>query len=199
MPPTESKISRKDQILQTAVHLLEVNPGGRITTATLAKTVGVSEAALYRHFASKTKIFENLIGYIEDSIFSRISRIQKDFESAEKQCQNILLLVLHFSEKNPGMCRILTGEALSLESAVLNQKVHQLFERIETQLKQSLREAEIREGKVTYASTSATASFISSFIEGKIRQYVRSDFNKKPTAHIDEQWALIQAQLLHEK
>lgn len=142
------KVSRRDQILQSLAEMLEQTPGGRITTSGLAKHVGVSEAALYRHFPSKAKMFEGLIEFIEETIFSRISLILKEEGRAETRCRQVLNLLLTFSERNPGITRILTGDPLSGETDRLRLRVAQLFERLETQLKQLLREAELREGKI---------------------------------------------------
>lgn len=196
MSEAEVKISRRDQILQAVVHMLEINPGGKITTANIAKTVGVSEAALYRHFPSKAKMFEGLIEFIEDAIFSRTSRILQDFSQAEMRCEKTLALILTFAEKNPGMCRLLSGDALSGETDRLRQRIHQFFERLETQLKQILREAELREQKVSSISLSANANMLTAFVEGRIRQYVRSEFSVKPMLYWPEQWKLISQQLL---
>jgi len=160
MSQTEVKLSRRDQILQALAHMLETNPGARITTASLAKAVGVSEAALYRHFPSKAKMFEGLISFIEDTVFSRVTRIQQDFDQAEVRCEKTITLVLTFAEKNPGMCRILSGDALSGETDRLRLRIHQFFERLETQFKQTLREAELREQKVPVQSLSATANML---------------------------------------
>lgn len=196
MSETEVKISRRDQILQAVVHMLEADPGGKITTANIAKTVGVSEAALYRHFPSKAKMFEGLIEYIEDAVFSRTNRILQDFSEAEIRCEKTLTLVLTFAEKNPGMCRILAGDALAGETDRLRQRVRQFFERLETQIKQILREAELREQKVTCIPTSASANLLTSLVEGRIRQYVRTEFSVKPTQYWPEQWQLVSQQLL---
>lgn len=114
MTDNEKKPSRRQQILEALAHELEVNPGERITTAGLARAVGVSEAALYRHFPSKAKMFEGLIEFIEESIFSLISRILKEEVSSLKRCENILSLLLGFSEKNPGLTRILSGDRKSV-------------------------------------------------------------------------------------
>ena len=108
---TDKKPSRKEQILQSLAHMLEAAPGGRITTAGLAKEVGVSEAALYRHFPSKAKMFEGLISFIEEAIFSRINRIMEDGKASD-QVEQILTLLLAFTERNPGITRLLTGDAL---------------------------------------------------------------------------------------
>merc|ERR1711965_673869 len=140
-----SKISRKDQILHSLARMLETAPGERITTAALAKEVGVSEAALYRHFPSKARMFEGLIKFIEDTLFQRISRILKEESSAEIRCHKILTLLLTFSDKNPGMTRLRTGDALAGETERLRDRIAQFFSRLEAQLKQVLREAQIRE------------------------------------------------------
>lgn len=198
MSETEVKISRRDQILQAVVHMLESNPGGKITTANIAKTVGVSEAALYRHFPSKAKMFEGLIEFIEDAVFSRTSRILQDFEEAEMRCEKTLTLVLTFAEKNPGMCRLLAGDALVGETDRLRQRIRQFFERLETQIKQILREAELREQKVTSIPMSASANLLTALVEGRIRQYVRTEFTVKPTQYWPEQWQLISQQLLRD-
>jgi len=195
----EVKLSRKDQILQALVHMLETQPGARITTANLAKQVGVSEAALYRHFPSKAKMFEGLISFIEETIFSRINRILQDFDTAEERCEHTLTLVLTFAERNPGMCRLLSGDALAGETERLRNRIQQVFERLETQLKQILREAEMREDKVPTQTASALANLLTATVEGKIRQYVRTEFTHKPTAYWDEQWPLLKSQLLREK
>tara|TARA_B100001059_G_C17834271_1_gene586833 strand:- start:370 stop:975 length:606 start_codon:yes stop_codon:yes gene_type:complete len=198
MNETEVKISRRDQILQAVVHMLEANPGGKITTANIAKTVGVSEAALYRHFPSKAKMFEGLIEFIEDAVFSRTNRILQDFQKADMRCEQTITLILTFAEKNPGMCRLLSGDALAGETDRLRQRIHQFFERLETQFKQILREAELREQKVTCMPLSASANLLTALVEGRIRQYVRTEFNIKPTQYWPEQWQLISQQLLRD-
>ena len=199
MTDNSEKLSRRDQILQALAHMLETNPGARITTASLAKEVGVSEAALYRHFPSKAKMFEGLIAFIEETLFSRISRILQDIPEAEPRCEKTLSLILGFAERNPGMCRLLSGDALSGETERLRQRIQQVFERIETQLNQILREAELREGKLTQQSPAALANLLTAVVEGRIRQYVRSEFSLKPTEYWDQQWQTLQAGLLKEK
>jgi TetR/AcrR family transcriptional regulator len=196
MSEAEVKISRREQILQAVVHMLEINPGGKITTANIAKAVGVSEAALYRHFPSKAKMFEGLIEFIEDAIFSRTNRILQDFAQADVRCEKTMTLVLTFADKNPGMCRLLAGDALAGETDRLRQRIHQFFERLETQFKQILREAELREQKVTTIPLAATANMLNALVEGRIRQYVRTEFSVSPTQHWPEQWKLINLQLL---
>ncbi|MEM5537860.1 nucleoid occlusion factor SlmA [Neptuniibacter pectenicola] len=181
------KISRREQILQSLAHMLE-SPGQKITTAALAKEVGVSEAALYRHFPSKARMFEGLIGFIEDTVFSRVTVITQVEGDGIKQCEQVLTLMLAFVERNPGMARILTGEALAGETDRLRQRINQFFERLETQLKQILREAEVKNGLRTHTTAGASANLMLSAAEGKVRQFVRSDFRKKPTEQWQEQW-----------
>ena len=187
LEPT-AKVSRRDQILQSLAEMLEQTPGGRITTSGLAKHVGVSEAALYRHFPSKAKMFEGLIEFIEETIFSRISLILKEEGRAETRCRQVLNLLLTFSERNPGITRILTGDPLSGETDRLRLRVAQLFERLETQLKQLLREAELREGIAPKLEIAIAANLMLATVEGRISQFVRSDFRRLPTEGWDSQW-----------
>ncbi len=195
MALTEKKASRKEQILQSLAHMLEASPGGRITTAALAKNVGVSEAALYRHFPSKAKMFEGLIEFIEGSLFSRINKILSEAPDATQQCGEILHLLLAFAEKNPGITRILTGDAITGETDRLRLRVIQLFDRIETQLKQVLREAELKEGRRTSLSAAQAANMILATAEGRICQYVRSGFKRSPLEGWEDQWLLLASNL----
>ncbi|MFT6916794.1 MAG: TetR/AcrR family transcriptional regulator [Motiliproteus sp.] len=195
IPAVADKLSRREQILQSLAHMLEANAGARVTTAGLAREVGVSEAALYRHFPSKAKMFEGLIGFIEETLFSRVKMITQSDGNSLKQCEQILTLLLAFVERNPGMARIMTGEALSGESDRLRQQVSQLFNRLELQLKQILREAELIEGLRTQASPTVSANLLMAFAEGRIRQFVRTEFKQPPTQGWDDQWPLL-AQLL---
>lgn len=188
--PTES-LSRRDQILQALAHMLETSPGQPITTARLAKVVGVSEAALYRHFPSKAKMFEGLIEFIEDTLFSRVSRILEEERNAIPQCEALLTLLLAFAERNPGMCRILIGDALAGEVERLRSRVAQVFDRLETQLKQIIREAEIREGLKSTLTASQAANFMLALAEGRINQFVRSEFRRKPTDDWTPQWRVL--------
>jgi len=188
MTKNNNKISRRQQILQALAHMLEASPGARITTAALAKEVGVSEAALYRHFPSKSKMFEGLIEFIEETLFSRISLIINDQPSALAASEKILYLLLTFTERNPGITRILTGDALAGETDRLRTRVAQLFERLETQIKQILREAELKEGLRTTISIGAAANLLLAAAEGRIAQYVRSEFKKSPTENWQDQW-----------
>ena len=184
-----AKTSRRQQILQALARMLENAPGARITTAALAREVGVSEAALYRHFPSKTKMYEGLIDFIEDTLFSRIKRIISEADNVEERCQRILSLLLAFSERNPGITRILTGDALTGETDRLHHRVVQLFDRMETQLKQILREAEVTERTRTRLPTSSAANLMLAATEGRISQFVRSEFKRLPTDGWPDQWA----------
>ena len=190
--------SRREQILQALALMLEEDSGKRITIAALARQVGVSEAALYRHFPSKARMFEGLIAFIEETLFERISRILDEVPETVPRCGQILTLLLAFAEKNPGLSRLLDGDVLTGETARLRLRIHQLFERMETQLKQILREAELREQRRTLLPASATANLLMAYAEGRISQYVRSDFKRRPTEYWDDQWRLLSAQLLRE-
>ena len=186
MPPRKSQ--RRQQILEALAQMLEASPGNRITTAGLAQQVGVSEAALYRHFPSKSKMFEGLIEFIEDTLFSRINIILGEEQTAAGRCEKMLLLLLAFSERNPGITRILTGDALAGETDRLHQRVAQLFDRFETQLKQVLREAEMREGLRPVIPLPAAANLLMATAEGRISQFVRSGFQRTPTTDWGQQW-----------
>ena len=191
-----NKVSRKDQILQALARMLETAPGQRITTAALAREVGVSEAALYRHFPSKARMFEGLINFIEDTLFARITRIINDEERAEIRCYKILLLLLTFCDKNPGMTRLLTGDALAGETERLRERIAQFFGRLEAQLKQVLREAQIREGLKTTISPTVLANLLLASIEGRLVQFVRSEFKISPLDNWDLQWGFLSKNLL---
>lgn len=184
-------LSRRDQILQALAHMLETSPGQTITTARLAKAVGVSEAALYRHFPSKAKMFEGLIEFIEDTLFSRVNRILQEEQNAVPRCEAVLTLLLAFAERNPGMCRILIGDALAGEVERLRSRVAQVFDRLETQIKQIMREAEIREGLRTTVTSTQAANLLLAAAEGRINQFVRSEFKRKPTDDWKTQWDVL--------
>ena len=182
------KKSRKEQILQSLAAILEESPGGKITTASLAKRVGVSEAALYRHFPSKTKMFDELIEFAELTIFTRLNIIFSEQISASPKCEKISKLILTFAEKNPGISRILAGDALWGENERLRFRVNQLFDRIEVQIKQILREDRYTNDNNVTTHPNISADILMSFIEGKIARFVRSDFSKSPTEDFDLKW-----------
>tara|TARA_R110002110_G_scaffold403400_1_gene621194 strand:+ start:894 stop:1484 length:591 start_codon:yes stop_codon:yes gene_type:complete len=187
----EEKISRKQQILQSLAEMLEASPGGRITTAGLAKQVGVSEAALYRHFPSKAKMFDGLIEFIEETIFSRITVIMSDDSSTDSRCDKTLYLLLTFAERNPGITRILTGDPLSGETDRLRARIAQFFDRFEMQLKQILREAEMRGDQAVALDVSVAANLMLATVEGRISQFVRSNFQRTPSEGWPEQWQVL--------
>ncbi len=192
---TDQKTNRRQQILETLAHELEIHPGSRITTASLAHAVGVSEAALYRHFASKAKMFEALIDFAEESVFGLINTILSQEKNTINRCEKIVKLLLSFSEKNPGITRILLGDALVGENERLRLRVGQFFERIETQFRQILREANLSNEARAAASIDATANQLLVIIEGKMSRYARSEFEKKPTAYWEEQWQALKNSL----
>ncbi|RKR04478.1 TetR family transcriptional regulator [Kushneria sinocarnis] len=196
MTQANPRPTRRDQILQALAHMLEEDRGRRITTAALARQVGVSEAALYRHFPSKAKMFEALIEFIEQSLFERVQRVMEEEQEPESRCRLVLVLLLGFAEKNPGLCRLMTGDALTGENARLRARVAQLFDRLETQLKQVLREGQAREKFQPVITITATANLMMATAEGRITQYVRSDYQRRPTEHWQDQWQLLARNLL---
>lgn len=189
------KGSRAQEILQTLARMLETSKG-RITTASLATELGISEAALYRHFPSKTRMYESLIDFIEETIFGRVRGIVNDEPDAINQCYRILSLVIAFCQKNPGITRILNGDALAIENERLHQRVAQFFDRLESQIKQALREAEIRDGLELCVPVSVAANLMLVSVEGKISQFVRSDFQTPPNQYWAEQWNLISSAIM---
>jgi TetR/AcrR family transcriptional regulator len=192
---TTPKPNRRQQILEVLARELETNPGLRITTASLASAVGVSEAALYRHFASKAKMFEALIDFAEEAVFGLINKIISNETDATVRCEKIIQLMLGFSERNPGITRILIGDALLGENERLHARVVQYFERLETQFRQVLREANLSDGPRAISNIEAAANQMLTYTEGKMSQFVRSSFTKKPTEHWDEQWVALKAGL----
>jgi TetR/AcrR family transcriptional regulator len=183
--------SRRQHILEALAHMLEASPGERITTAGLAREVGVSEAALYRHFPSKSKMFEGLIEFIEETVFSRVSLIMVEEQTALSRCEKIIHLLLTFAERNPGISRILVGDVLTGETERLRVRVGQFYDRLETQLKQILREAELREGVRTSVPVSVSAGMLMAVMEGRVGQFVRSEFRRKPTEFWGEWWPVL--------
>ncbi|AVQ87876.1 nucleoid occlusion factor SlmA [Plesiomonas shigelloides subsp. oncorhynchi] len=191
-----NKKNRREEILQALAQMLESSEGSqRITTARLAATVGVSEAALYRHFPSKARMFEGLIEFIEESLMSRINLILTDEKDTLLRLRLIVQLLLGFAEKNPGLTRILTGHALMFEQDRLQNRINQLFERIETQLRQVMRERKLREGKGFAQDEGLLASQLLAFCEGLMSRFVRSEFRYLPTQDFDIRWQLLTAEL----
>lgn len=194
MAEQKRKPNRRAHILQCLASMLENNSGKRITTAALAAEVGVSEAALYRHFPSKARMYEGLIDFVEDTLFSRINKIINDEKDTAVRIQMVLHLFLGFSEKNPGIARILHGDALTGEHERLRSRVAKIFERLETHIKQILRERKVRDGKTFSVDESALAALLTSYVDGRINAYIRSEFKRRPTEQFSEIWTSLKAQ-----
>ncbi len=189
------KGQRREEILQALARMLESNTDGRVTTAGLAQEVGVSEAALYRHFGSKGQMFEALVEFIEESLFSRVNRILESEEGPSEQCEAVLRLWLGFAAKNPGLARLMLGEAIQGESEALRGRVNQLMERLETQLKQILKRARLDARLSGDTDALAAANLLVAVVHGRINQYSRSNFRNDPTEQWPAQWAIIEAGL----
>jgi len=184
--------SRRQVILEALAEQLEKAPDERITTSGLARAVGVSEAALYRHFPSKARMFEGLIEFTEVTLFSRIGAIVEEGGEPLRRCERILHLVLVFAQRNPGISRILVGDALGGEAPRLHKRVEQLFRRIETQIKQILRDGEARGDLPPRYPCGPTATLLLSVAVGRLHRFVHSDFAEQPGADWDLQWNLLQ-------
>ena len=183
---------RKRQILEVLAAELESRPGSRISTAELAAAVGVSEAALYRHFPSKARMFEGLIEFAEHSIFGLFNQVMAEQRDAVTRCQHLAFALLRFAERNPGIARILMGDILTGEHERLRARVMQFYARVETQFKQALREANLEQPAALDAPTiAATAALLVAVVAGKVDQFVRSDFKQPPTAQFEAQWRLM--------
>jgi TetR/AcrR family transcriptional regulator len=177
---------RKLQILQTLATMLEAPRGEKVTTAALAARLDVSEAALYRHFASKAQMFEGLIEFIEQSVFTLVNQIVERETDAGVQVQRVIAVLLQFGEKNPGMTRVMVGDALVFENDRLSARMNQFFERIESQLRQSLRQlAETKGAAAPTVEANAQASALTAFAIGRLQRFARSGFRKSPTEHLD--------------
>lgn len=181
---------RRQQILQALAQMLEEPQPEKITTAALAQRLQVSEAALYRHFASKAQMYEGLIEFIEQALFSRINRIVSEEAQGVRQLYAILTLLLAFAEKNPGMTRVLVGEALVHENERLQARVSQLHDRLEAVLRQSLRIAASQQENPALQDTSAAhANAMICFVLGRWHQFARSGFKRLPTEYWQTQSA----------
>jgi len=179
---------RRLQILQVLAEMLQNPKGERITTAALAAKIQVSEAALYRHFASKAQMFEGLIAFIEQTVFGLINQINQKEESGLAQARGILQMLLFFAEKNPGMTRVLLGDALLQEDDRLQERITQVLDRVETSLKQSLRIAQTQGGawaQVGQEEVGIRAAMLMSFVLGRWHRFARSGFKKQPTEASD--------------
>jgi TetR/AcrR family transcriptional regulator len=177
---------RRVQILQALAHMLEQPGAERITTAALAAQLDVSEAALYRHFASKAQMFEGLIEFIESSVFTLVNQIAERESDGHVQAARTVVLLLQFGEKNPGMTRVMVGDALVFEHERLQVRMNQFFDRIESHLRQCLRAALDAAGSpMPTAEANARASVLVSFCQGRLQRYARSGFKRSPTEHLD--------------
>jgi TetR/AcrR family transcriptional regulator len=177
---------RRVQILQTLARMLEQPGAERITTAALAARLEVSEAALYRHFASKAQMFEGLIEFIETSIFTLVNQIVEREPAGAVQAQKIATVLLQFGEKNPGMTRVMVGDALVFEHERLIARMSQFFDRVEAQLRQCLRLAAEAAGSPTpTVDAQALASTLTALLIGRLQRYARSGFRRLPTEHLE--------------
>ncbi len=180
---------RKQQILQTLAKMLEMPKHEKITTARLAAKLDVSEAALYRHFSGKAQMFEGLIEFIEQSLFTLINKITTEETDGLKQVRRIITILLLFAEKNPGMTRVLIGDALVNEDAKLQLRINQLFDRVESTLKQSLRIAETQSKRKL--DPEAQANLLLCYVAGRWHQFAKSGFKRKPMEYVQPQLTLL--------
>jgi TetR/AcrR family transcriptional regulator len=184
---------RKQQILQTLAAMLENPKGERITTALLAARLEVSEAALYRHFSSKAQMFEGLIEFIEEALFGLINRIGAEEPSGLKQVEKTVTMLLGFAQKNPGMTRVLTGDALVNEDERLQSRVNQLLDRLEATLRQSARLAVAAGALPADWDVNAYANAIIAFVVGRWHQFAKSGFKRAPLDGWPQQWRVFAA------
>jgi TetR/AcrR family transcriptional regulator len=172
---------RRLQILQTLAAMLEQPGTERVTTAGLAAKIGVSEAALYRHFASKAQMFEGLIDFVDQSVIGLIRQVTDREPAGAQQAGRIVALLLQFAEKNPGMSRVMIGDALVLEHERLQERINLLFDKIEAQFRQSLKGIE---SATPTADAQVTASLLVAFMQGRLQRFARSGFKRLPSEHL---------------
>ncbi len=178
---------RKLQILQVLAEMLENPRAERITTAALAAKLDVSEAALYRHFASKAQMFEGLIEFIEQTLFSLINKLTAEEKNGIRQIEGILSLLLGFAKKNPGMTRVLIGDALVNENDRLQVRINQLHDRLEATLKQALRFAAGEQGITSGLDAAAQANLLMCYVTGRWHQFAKSGFKRDPLEYWEAQ------------
>ena len=184
---------RRQQVLTVLIHMLHSERGmERMTTARLAKEVGVSEAALYRYFPSKTKMFEALIEHIENTLLSRITASMRNETQTMNRIHDILQTILDFARKNPGLTRILTGHALMFEDAQLQVRVAQFFNRLEMQFVNTLQMRKLREGRGFNVDERIIASHLVTLCEGQFMRYVRTNFRLNASQSFAQQWRFIE-------
>ena len=183
---------RRVQILQALATMLEQPGAERVTTAALAAKLDVSEAALYRHFASKAQMFEGLIEFIESSVFTLINQIiERDADAAQKAAR-MVTVVLQFGEKNPGMTRVMVGDALVFENDRLQQRMNQFFDRIESSLRQVLRDAaQAQQSATPTVDAQVRAALLVSFVQGRLQRHARSGFKRSTLEHLEASLALM--------
>lgn len=179
---------RKNQILQTLAQMLEGPAAERITTAALAARIGVSEAALYRHFKGKADMFAGLIDFTEQTLFSLINKITSEEQSGLHQTEAVISMLLGFAQKNRGMTRVLIGDALVTEDEALQARINQIHDRLEAALKQSLRFAITQKEIAGDVDPAAQANALMSFVAGRWHQYAKSGFRRDPMEHWQKQW-----------
>ena len=183
---------RRVQILQALATMLEQPGAERITTAALAAKLDVSEAALYRHFASKAQMFEGLIEFIESSVFTLINQIMERDADAVQKAARIVTVVLQFGEKNPGMTRVMVGDALVFENERLQQRMNQFFDRIESSLRQVLRDAaQAQQSATPTVDAQVRAALLVSFVQGRLQRHARSGFKRSALEHLEASLALM--------
>jgi TetR/AcrR family transcriptional regulator len=183
---------RRIQILQTLAAMLEQPGAERITTAALAARLEVSEAALYRHFASKAQMFEGLIEFIETSIFSLLNQIAEKNDAPSVKARHMVTVLLQFAQRNPGMARVMVGDALVFENDRLEQRMNQFFERFESSLRQVLRDqAQAISSLTPTVDANVQASVLVSFVVGRLQRFARSGYKRLPTEHLDASLALL--------
>jgi TetR/AcrR family transcriptional regulator len=185
---------RRVQILQALATMLEQPGAERVTTASLAAHLEVSEAALYRHFASKAQMFEGLIDFIEQTVFLLINQIanREGDAAGPRQAGKVVAMLMQFAEKNPGMTRVMVGDALVFENERLQQRMNQFFDKIESSLKQSLRGAADMSGSATpTVDTQVQASVLTAFLVGRLQRFARSGFKRLPSEHLEASLALM--------
>jgi len=184
---------RRQQVLAVLTNMLHSETGmERMTTARLAEAVGVSEAALYRYFPSKTKMFEALLDNIELNLFTRISQSIKMETNTINRVRDIMQMILDFARKNPGLTRVLTGHALMFEDNKLQARVAQFFDRLELQFVNILQMSKLREGKMFAVDERTLAIYLVTFCEGQFMRYVRTNFRRMPNQSFEQQWKLIE-------
>jgi TetR/AcrR family transcriptional regulator len=177
---------RRVQILQALATMLEQPGAERVTTAALAAKLDVSEAALYRHFASKAQMFEGLIEFVEQTVFGLVNQITEREKQPTARLNKIITMLLQFGEKNPGMARVMVGDALVFENERLHQRMNQLFDKLESTFKQALRELGEASGSAApTADANVRASVLVSFCIGRLQRYARSGFKRLPTEHLE--------------